>query len=337
MMRMKTGVMKIMNKDERTQAMTTPKETTSRKESPRELAERAINSHRASCIICRSIPCAQYLCLRGELDNFVAADETAKGNVYCYHCGAWIVAAEYVEHDILAHNGFQRMAASHNSMCINTSVRQTGSIGACKCRWAEYLARVIQSRALLSKPRTLDEAPQVIAEYVDALIEAAELSGYRGEFASQVFEFATPEWAGAWDINMAEAITHGRVPEQQMIDDKLIEYVRACNVQIIPEKLTAADIRKPIIIGVIDGADYVMDGWHRLHKAIAHGLEFVLCYALRGDEEKICRVYFAERCQRCKDLKGTRQCIDCNDKACGGDDMCCRCAYDYVTSQLGDY
>jgi hypothetical protein len=50
------------------------------------------------------------------------------------------------------------------------------------------------------------------------------------------------------------------------------------------------DPRRPVLMVTIDKKDYVIDGWHRIHRAVLMGWECVPAFILKPGEDYFCRV-----------------------------------------------
>ncbi|MEU6784629.1 ParB N-terminal domain-containing protein [Nonomuraea angiospora] len=115
---------------------------------------------------------------------------------------------------------------------------------------------------------------------------ATELAPRRAD-SSRVEIFQMLGWR--WDITAAKQITQGRVPEGRIATEW---WAGMLNLIVIdPEHAAVVDLSQPLIVATVPtGGMLIIDGWHRLCKALTIGVEELSAVVLTAKEERACRI-----------------------------------------------
>lgn len=99
-----------------------------------------------------------------------------------------------------------------------------------------------------------------------------------------------------WDVEKALTLVAGRQPDIILLDDALAEQSEG-QLDVDPERaLLHATLSEPVLVIPLpvnlfgDGAgDLVIDGWHRIFRAVHEGSKELAAHFLSPDDERICR------------------------------------------------
>jgi hypothetical protein len=100
--------------------------------------------------------------------------------------------------------------------------------------------------------------------------------------------------AYAWDITAAKTLAAGREPNGRLAPTK---WAGVLSLIVIDEDHAAAvDLGEPLIAVPVDGAGYFpIDGWHRIRRAVAEGVDQLLAVVLTADEERQIRIHGGDK------------------------------------------
>lgn len=113
------------------------------------------------------------------------------------------------------------------------------------------------------------------------------------------------DWYHAWDITLAKRLVNTALactPHEQLLnagrisraelDDDTIAAVQNSGTEIDPEYLRSdrCDPRRMLIAAHFDGRNWIIDGHHRVRKAIALKWEWFAVFLLSPQEDQACRV-----------------------------------------------
>ncbi|NBF00257.1 hypothetical protein FE391_43630 [Nonomuraea sp. KC401] len=114
----------------------------------------------------------------------------------------------------------------------------------------------------------------------------AELVPRRAD-SSRVEIFQMLGWR--WDITAAKQIAQGRVPEGRIVTEW---WAGMLNLIVIDaEHAARVDLSRPLIVATVPtGGMLIIDGWHRLCKAVTIGVEELSAVVLTAEEERACRI-----------------------------------------------
>ncbi|MEV0621719.1 ParB N-terminal domain-containing protein [Nonomuraea sp. NPDC050404] len=92
-----------------------------------------------------------------------------------------------------------------------------------------------------------------------------------------------------WDITAAKKLTQGRTPERRIMTEWWAVMLNL--VTIDAEHATQVDLSEPLIVATVPtGGMLIIDGWHRLSKAVTIGLPELSAVVLTAEEEHACRI-----------------------------------------------
>ncbi|MBF8193339.1 hypothetical protein ITP53_48255 [Nonomuraea sp. K274] len=116
----------------------------------------------------------------------------------------------------------------------------------------------------------------------------SELDGSGVEF------FQMMAWR--WNITAAKKITRGRMPEGRIQPREWGAMLRL--ISIDTAHAAQVDLSEPLIVAQVpNGGMLIIDGWHRLYKAVTTGVQELLAVALTAEEELACRMHGGEKGQ----------------------------------------
>jgi hypothetical protein len=93
----------------------------------------------------------------------------------------------------------------------------------------------------------------------------------------------------SWDITAAKKITQNRAPEGRIVTEWWAAMLNL--VAIDAEHATQVDLSEPLIVATVPtGGMLIIDGWHRLCKAVTIGLPELSAVVLTAEEERACRI-----------------------------------------------
>lgn len=116
------------------------------------------------------------------------------------------------------------------------------------------------------------------------------------------------DWSHSWDIVKAKRLMFdaahlrdaARFSQLKRMDltAATVAMIRRSKTEIDWEyvKSDAVDPREPLIMVSIDGRDWIIDGWHRVNRAIEMKWRCVPVFILTPEQDQDCRV-----CECCKE------------------------------------
>ncbi|MFI7225116.1 hypothetical protein ACIBO5_18025 [Nonomuraea angiospora] len=109
--------------------------------------------------------------------------------------------------------------------------------------------------------------------------------------SSRVEVFQMLGWR--WDITAAKQLTQGRAPDGRIVTEWWAAMLQL--VAINPEHAAQVDLSEPLIVATVpNGGVLIIDGWHRLCKAVTIGLPELFAVVLTAEEERACRIFGGE-------------------------------------------
>ncbi|MFC4014803.1 hypothetical protein ACFOY2_46810 [Nonomuraea purpurea] len=119
----------------------------------------------------------------------------------------------------------------------------------------------------------------------------ARRSGSDRADSTQVEVFQMLGWR--WDITEAKKLTQGRAPDGQIVTERWAAMIQL--VAIDAEHVVQVDLSEPLIMATVpNGGMLIIDGWHRLCKAVAFGVAELPAVILTEEEELACRIFGGE-------------------------------------------
>ncbi|GLW98788.1 hypothetical protein [Microtetraspora sp. NBRC 16547] len=101
--------------------------------------------------------------------------------------------------------------------------------------------------------------------------------------------------AWTWDVSTAKKYAAGRTPNAQL---QPRNWTALLALVVIDEAhAETVDLAEPLIAvpASLGGGPLVIDGWHRIHKALAIGVERLPVIMLTREEEYACRIHGGEK------------------------------------------
>lgn len=96
-----------------------------------------------------------------------------------------------------------------------------------------------------------------------------------------------------WDITAAKKLTQSRAPEGRIVTEWWAGMLNL--VAIDAEHAARVDLSEPLIVATVPtGGMLIIDGWHRLCKAVTIGLPELSAVVLTAEEERACRIFGGE-------------------------------------------
>ncbi|MFC5832281.1 hypothetical protein [Nonomuraea insulae] len=96
-----------------------------------------------------------------------------------------------------------------------------------------------------------------------------------------------------WDITEAKKLTQGRAPDGWIVTERWAAMIQL--VAIDAEHAYRVDLSEPLIMATVpNGGMLIIDGWHRLCKAVAFGVAELSAVILTEEEELACRIFGGE-------------------------------------------
>ncbi|MBB6546905.1 hypothetical protein [Nonomuraea rubra] len=93
-----------------------------------------------------------------------------------------------------------------------------------------------------------------------------------------------------WDITKAKKLTQGRAPDGWIVPERWAAMIQL--IAIDAEHATQVDLSEPLIMATVpNGGMLIIDGWHRLCKALALEVEELFAVVLTEEEELACRIF----------------------------------------------
>lgn len=101
--------------------------------------------------------------------------------------------------------------------------------------------------------------------------------------------------AWTWDVSTAKKYAAGRTPNAHL-DPRNWTGLLAL-IAIDRDHAETVDLAEPLIAVPASpgGGPLVIDGWHRIHKALATGVEYLPVIMLSAEEEYACRIHGGEK------------------------------------------
>ncbi|MFB4284996.1 hypothetical protein ACBJ59_57700 [Nonomuraea sp. MTCD27] len=108
----------------------------------------------------------------------------------------------------------------------------------------------------------------------------------------------------SWDITAAKKLTQGRAPEGVIVTEWWAAMLNL--VAIDAEHAAQVDLSEPLIAATVPtGGILIIDGWHRLCKAVTIGLPELPAVVLTAEEERACRICGGEELVAEEDMAGS--------------------------------
>lgn len=102
--------------------------------------------------------------------------------------------------------------------------------------------------------------------------------------------------AWRWDITTAKKLTRARTPQGRIEPREWAGMLRL--VSINTEHAAQVDLSEPLIVATVpNGGMLIIDGWHRLYKALTTGVAELPAVVLTAEEELACRIFGGEKGQ----------------------------------------
>ncbi|MGW0805567.1 hypothetical protein [Nonomuraea sp. NPDC002799] len=96
-----------------------------------------------------------------------------------------------------------------------------------------------------------------------------------------------------WDITAAKKLIRGRAPDGRVVTEWWAAMLNL--VAIDAEHAAQVDLSEPLIVATVPtGGVLIIDGWHRLCKAVTIGLPELSAVVLTTEEERACRIFGGE-------------------------------------------
>ncbi|GGL42544.1 hypothetical protein [Planomonospora parontospora] len=114
-----------------------------------------------------------------------------------------------------------------------------------------------------------------------------------GKVSPDVEMFQLLAWR--WNVTTAKSYAAGRTPDRQLDP---ATWAGLLSLIVIDEHhAEGVDLAEPVIaVPVPDGGGpLVIDGWHRIHKALTTGVERLPVIFLTAEEELACRIHGGEK------------------------------------------
>ncbi|MCF6476189.1 hypothetical protein FAF44_48795 [Nonomuraea sp. MG754425] len=92
-----------------------------------------------------------------------------------------------------------------------------------------------------------------------------------------------------WDITEAKKLIQDRGPDGWIVTERWAAMIQL--VAIDAEHVLRVDLSEPLIMATVpNGGMLIIDGWHRLCKAVAFGVAELFVVILTEEEELACRI-----------------------------------------------
>ncbi|MGW4792451.1 hypothetical protein ACWEPC_08575 [Nonomuraea sp. NPDC004297] len=96
-----------------------------------------------------------------------------------------------------------------------------------------------------------------------------------------------------WDITEAKKLTQDRAPDGRIVTERWAAMIQL--IAIDAEHVLQVDLSEPLIMATVpNGGMLIIDGWHRLCKALALGVAELPAVVLTEEEELACRIFGGE-------------------------------------------
>ncbi|MDF5758792.1 hypothetical protein [Spongiactinospora sp. TRM90649] len=113
------------------------------------------------------------------------------------------------------------------------------------------------------------------------------------EEGSEVEVFQLLAWR--WNVTAAKGYAAGRAPNGALAAASWAGLLSL--IAIDRDHAATVDVSEPVIAVPVpdDGGPLVIDGWHRIHQALATGTERLPVILLTAEEERACRIHGGEK------------------------------------------
>ncbi|GAA1771966.1 ParB N-terminal domain-containing protein [Nonomuraea bangladeshensis] len=102
--------------------------------------------------------------------------------------------------------------------------------------------------------------------------------------------------AWRWDITTAKKLTRARTPQGRIDPREWAGMLRL--IAINTEHAAEVDLAEPLIVATVpNGGMLIIDGWHRLYKALTMEVAELPAVVLTAEEEVACRIFGGEKGQ----------------------------------------
>ncbi|QFY12933.1 hypothetical protein GBF35_45950 [Nonomuraea phyllanthi] len=109
---------------------------------------------------------------------------------------------------------------------------------------------------------------------------------------SRVETFQMLAWK--WNITAAKQLTAGREPTGQLDPQAWAGMLYL--IRIDHAHAATVDLDEPVIaVPIPDAGWLIIDGWHRIHKALTHDVDRLPVIVLTPEEELACRIFGGEK------------------------------------------
>ncbi|MEZ0076252.1 hypothetical protein [Planotetraspora sp. GP83] len=111
-----------------------------------------------------------------------------------------------------------------------------------------------------------------------------------GQEETEVFHFL----AWSWNITAAKGYAHGRKPGGRLSPRAWGRYLAA--IWIDEVRVSEVDLTVPLIaVPIPDAGLFIIDGWHRIARALREEVAELPVIVLAEQEEYACRIYGGEK------------------------------------------
>ncbi|MFD9939588.1 hypothetical protein ACFWYW_25000 [Nonomuraea sp. NPDC059023] len=102
--------------------------------------------------------------------------------------------------------------------------------------------------------------------------------------------------AWRWDITKAKKLTQGRAPQGRIEPREWAGMLQL--ISINHEHAAQTDLSEPLIVATVpNGGMLIIDGWHRLYKALTTEAPELSAIVLTAEEELACRMHGGDKGQ----------------------------------------
>ncbi|MEV4285465.1 ParB N-terminal domain-containing protein [Nonomuraea bangladeshensis] len=102
--------------------------------------------------------------------------------------------------------------------------------------------------------------------------------------------------AWRWNITTAKKLASARAPQGRIEPTEWAGMLRL--VAIDPHHAAEVDLSEPLIVATVpNGGMLIIDGWHRLYKALTMDVAELPAVVLTAEEELACRIFGGEKGQ----------------------------------------
>ncbi|MFB4267834.1 hypothetical protein [Nonomuraea sp. GTA35] len=108
----------------------------------------------------------------------------------------------------------------------------------------------------------------------------------------------------SWNITAAKKLTQGRAPDGVIMTEWWAGMLNLIGIDA--EYAAQVDLSEPLIAATVPtGGILIIDGWHRLCKAVTIGLPELYAVVLTAEEERVCRICGGEEPVAEEDMAGS--------------------------------